>query len=161
MCDCWDIWNAEYNRCRHGKLSKGFIWFILFAWQYNCTYVKDKGSNLFTLTKCFINNHCFLFATSIAMPIYRVLFWLCYVNMLVIMPKSTMHHKFALSMYLCFYNILTMCSRLSANEMLIQSLIWCCDKEKGRIWCVEVKVERGKLGCAKMKIKKWIKTLVW
>ncbi len=32
-----------------------------------------------------------------------------------------------LSMYLCFYNIIIMCSRLSANQMLIQSLIWCCN----------------------------------
>jgi hypothetical protein len=36
-------------------------------------------------------------------------------------------HKFAPSIYLCFYNILTMCSKLSSNELLIQSLIWCCD----------------------------------
>jgi hypothetical protein len=37
------------------------------------------------------------------------------------------HHKLAPSMYMCFYNTLTMCSRWRANEMLIQSLIWYCD----------------------------------
>ncbi len=30
-----------------------------------------------------------------------------------------------LSMYLCFYNIIIMCSKWSANKMLIQSLVWC------------------------------------
>ncbi len=29
------------------------------------------------------------------------------------------HHKLASSLYMCFYNILTMCSRLSINEKLI------------------------------------------
>jgi hypothetical protein len=35
--------------------------------------------------------------------------------------------QIALSMYLCFYNTLTMCSKLSVNKVLTQSLIWCCD----------------------------------
>jgi hypothetical protein len=33
------------------------------------------------------------------------------------------HHKLAFSLYMCFYNILTMCSRLSINEVLINH--WC------------------------------------
>ncbi len=41
--------------------------------------------------------------------------------------NSPHYHKLAPFMYLCFHNTLTMCSNLRANEMLIQSLIWCCD----------------------------------
>jgi len=37
------------------------------------------------------------------------------------------HHKLAPSIYLCFYNNLTMHSKLCAVKMLIASLIWCCD----------------------------------
>jgi hypothetical protein len=37
------------------------------------------------------------------------------------------HHKFAPSIYSCFCNILTMCSKWSANKVLIQSLISCND----------------------------------
>ncbi len=164
LCDCWLIWSAQYNSCRHGKLSKGFVRFILFAWQCSCTYVKHKGSNLFTLTKCFINNCCFLFATSIAMPIYRVFFSYAMSkacqyasdNAKVYRASQTCPiHVFVLLQY--FNNVF----KGGANEMLLQSSIWCCDKGKGRIWCVKVKIERGRLGCVKMKMKKRIKNLVW
>jgi hypothetical protein len=37
------------------------------------------------------------------------------------------HHKLGPSIYLLFYNILTMCLKFGVNEMLIQSLIWCYD----------------------------------
>jgi hypothetical protein len=33
------------------------------------------------------------------------------------------HHKLAPSIYLCFYNNLTMCSKLCDNKMLIESLV--------------------------------------
>jgi hypothetical protein len=37
------------------------------------------------------------------------------------------YQKLAPSIYLCFYNNLTMCSKLCAIKMLIQSLVCCCD----------------------------------
>jgi hypothetical protein len=41
------------------------------------------------------------------------------------------HHKFISTMYLCFYNILTMCSKLSINKVLIQcfyNILTMCSK---------------------------------
>jgi hypothetical protein len=40
---------------------------------------------------------------------------------------NTNYHKLGPSMYMCFYNILTMYSRLSVHNVLIKSLILCCN----------------------------------
>jgi hypothetical protein len=43
----------------------------------------------------------------------------CIYQLCEIGNRSAEHHKLAPSMYLCIYNILTMCSRFNANKMLI------------------------------------------
>jgi len=40
---------------------------------------------------------------------------------------SRLHHKLAPFIYMCFYNTSIVCSNLSINKMLVQSLIWCWD----------------------------------
>lgn len=86
------IWNI----CFFSKSARCYVWFLYVL--CGCRFKLNIG----------YENHPFFKLCCVGLNVY-VSAWFFY----------CMHHKLAPSLYMCFYNTLTTCSKLSANKMLI------------------------------------------
>jgi hypothetical protein len=101
-------------------------WIATILWSNSCNYICDSH-----MTK-HINKWVYIWwhgsNAQLNMCAYRLCRLKKYVSNLVKnlglrnMPSQTCPF-----MYLCFYNILSMLSRLNVNELFIQWLVWCYD----------------------------------